>query len=885
MVDFGNKWGDNSLTCQKSFPSSHLTAGPSSLKMNSLIIMMVCLTGNQVAPAPVLVKKVDKLHFETDIRPILKAYCLDCHGGSANPKAGLDLRLKRFAVKGGKSGPVVLPGQHTKSLLWERMNQGEMPPSEKKVPPEQIALVERWINEGAMTNKPEPETLPTGFWISEEDRNWWAFVPLKKPELPKGIRVNPIDFLIEAKLKEKGLGFNPPASPRDLFIRAALDLTGIPPTFEQVQLFEADKDPNRWTLAIDKLLSSPAYGERWGRHWLDVVGYADSEGDGSADSPRDHAWRFRDWVIRSLNADMPLDRFVMEQLAGDDLVPKPWNNLTMPQKEILAATGFLRMIPGTSSAEGAEQVMTDTVKVFSAALLGVSVGCAQCHDHRYDPISQEDYFRIRAIVEPAVNPGAWRGPGQRLVSLYSDKDRAKATEVEAEVSKGLKKANDREVVLVKETVAKELQKQPDPLRGKLREALDAGEKRTAEQKDLLAKNPSLVISGGVLYQYNQPGADEVKKLRSEAEVKRATRPPEGFVMVLDETGAIPPTKLHYRGDPKQPKGDVLPGDLSVLSPDSKSVTIPIKGAGTQSSGRRMAYAKHLTSGTHPLFGRVMANRVWMHHFGKGLVDTPAEFGKLGQKPSHPELLDWLALELFNQKWSLKAIHRLILQSKTWQQTTTHTLLGDKADLNNALQHRHGVLRLDAEILRDRMLVAAGRLDSLAFGPPIPVIEHASGQILVPEDKPRRSIYLQQKRSKPIALMGAFDQPLNVILCEKRIVATNAPQSLMLLNGDFVHAQANHLAGVIWNVLEKGKAINSEGDILLDRAIGLAWQKILLRDPSPLERALSQELVKAQSPPGPVPGAKPGAKPGLPDKAALAHLTHQLLISNEFLHAP
>lgn len=849
--------------------------------MNSFLAMMVFFFPNQGGPSQSLGQKVDKLHFETDIRPILKAYCLDCHGGSANPKGGLDLRLKRFALMGGKSGPVVVPGNHSKSLLWERMHLGDMPPSEKKVPPEQIALVERWINEGALTHKPEPENLPTGFWISEEDRNWWAFVPLKKPDLPKGVQVNPIDLLIEAKLKEKGLGFNPPAPSRDLFIRGALDLTGIPPSFEEVQLFEADKDPNRWTKTVDKLLSSPAYGERWGRHWLDVVGYADSEGDGSADSPRDHAWRYRDWVIRALNADMPLDRFIREQLAGDDLVPKPWNNLTKSQTETLAATGFLRMIPGASSAEGAEQVMTDTVKVFSAALLGVSVGCAQCHDHRYDPISQEDYFRIRAIVEPAVNPGAWRGPGQRLVSLYSDKDRAKAAEVESEVSKGVKKANDREWVLVKEAVAKELQKQPDPLRGKLREALDAGEKRSGEQKELLAKNPSLVISGGILYQYNQPGADEVKKLRSEAEVKRATRPPEGFVMVLDETGALPPTKLHHRGDPKQPKGEVLPGDLSVLSPDLKSAPIPIKGGGTQSSGRRMAYAKHLTTGTHPLFGRVMANRIWMHHFGKGIVDTPAEFGKLGQKPSHPELLDWLALELFNQKGSLKAIHRLILQSRTWQQSTVHSPSGDQQDQTNLLHHRHSVLRLDAEILRDRMLVASGRLDSLPFGPPIPVVEHVSGQILFPEDKPRRSIYLQQKRSKPIALMGAFDQPLNVILCEKRIVATNAPQSLMLLNGDFVHAQANHLAGEILTVLEKGKGDKKAGDLLLDQAVGLAWQKTLLRNPGPLERSLSIDLVKAQTPPGPT----LGAKPWLPDKAALAHLTHQLMISNEFLHAP
>ncbi len=877
---------------------------------SGLILALISFVGNQSA-VPSNSKNVPKIHFETEIRPILKAYCLDCHGGTDKPKGGLDLRLKRFAVKGGDSGTSLVEGNPSASLLWERMSQGDMPPGEKKVPSDQIALVERWIREGAHTKKTEPELLPPGLGITEEDRSWWAFVPLKKPEVPSGPNQNPIDAFIGKKLMEKGLGFNPPASPRELFVRASLVLTGIAPDFEEIQTFERDKSPDRWLKTVDRLLGSSAYGERWARHWLDVVGYADSEGDGSADSPRDHAWRYRDWVIRAFNRDLPLDQFIQEQLAGDEMVPKPWTNLTPDQAETLAATGFLRMVPGANSADGAEQVMTDTIKVFSASLLGVSVGCAQCHDHRYDPISQEDYFRIRAILEPAVNPGQWRVPGQRLISLYTDKDRAKAGEVDARIAKDMQKAAERESVLVREALEKELQKYGEPLRAKLREAFAAsGEKRTAEQNELVTKHPNLVISGGVLYQYNQQGADEVKGLREKAQANGTDKPPEGFVMVMDETGVIPATKLFYRGDPRQPKNEVLPGDLAVLSPDLKPVSIAPRVPSGTSSGRRLVYARHLTSGVHPLFGRVMANRIWMHHFGGGLVDTPAEFGRLGQTPSHPELLNWLALELPAKKWSLKSFHRLILNSKTWQQSSLHSELGDKLDGGDVLLHRYPTRRLEAEALRDRMLAAIGRLDKAAFGPPIPVVEDISGQVLVPDDKPRRSIYLQQKRSKPVALLGAFDQPVNMVLCEKRVVATNAPQALMLLNGNFVHTQANHMATRIISELEKENSDNIDSVMILERTVNLVWQRVLLRDPSTEEKALSMELVRSQSAPGPViedpvsgspakvaespkkllpgsPSTGPAVpiKPKLPEKVAIAHLAHQLLISNEFIHVP
>jgi hypothetical protein len=410
-------------------PRSYLSLGPA--------VFAIWLLSSGRSPAA-----EKKPSFEQDVRPVLKAYCLDCHGGGEKLKGKLDLRLRRSAVRGGSSGPAVVPGDPARSPLVVRMRSGEMPPGEKKVPAEQVAAVERWVAAGAAALRDEPASLPPGIDITPEERAYWFYQPLRRPEPPRlpagGGARTPIDAFVLARLREKGLPLNPEADRLTLLLRASLDLTGLPPSPAEAEAFLADRSPLAYERLVDSLLASPAYGERWGRHWLDVAGYADSEGDGTTDTPRPYAWKYRDWVVRALNADKPLDRFIVEQLAGDELSAAR-KNLTPEQVDLLTATGFLRAAPdGTAGGGGeaeAQQVVADTLKIVGSALLGLTVGCAQCHDHRYDPIPQADYYRLRAVFEPALDPSRWRRPAHRRLSLYTDADRARAAAVEAEASR------------------------------------------------------------------------------------------------------------------------------------------------------------------------------------------------------------------------------------------------------------------------------------------------------------------------------------------------------------------------------------------------------------------------------------------------------------------
>ena len=847
---------------------------------------LLAVTAGQVPAA-------EPITFEQHVRPILKTYCLDCHGGGEKPASGLDLRLKRFAVTGGKNGAALVAKEPAKSLLIERMKAGEMPPGEKKVPADQIAFIEKWIAAGASTLRDEPATLPPGLGITADERAYWFYQPLKRPVVPvvansKQLIRNPIDAFVLAKLREKNLDFNPEADRATLIRRAAFDLTGLPPTVAEIEQFEKDQSPDAYEKLIDRLLASERYGERWGRHWLDVAGYADSDGDGNTDTVRAHAWRYRDYVIRALNADQPLNRFVTEQLAGDELVPRSWSNLKPEQVELLAATGYLRTAPdGTATgATDAEQVMTDVLKVVSSGLLGSSVGCAQCHDHRYDPIPQRDYFQLRAVFEPALDPGKWRKPAERLVSLYTDADRVKATAVEAEANKMQAAFNTKQATAVRAAFEKELEKFPESERAKLKSAFDApADSRTAEQKKLVASNPKLNIAPGVLYQYNAKVADELKAEQLKIAQKRAERPAEGFVAVTTEViGRVPETKLYYRGDARHPKGLALAAaDLTVAAPDDKRFEIVAKPATDQSTGRRLAWAKYITDGSHPLFGRVMANRVWLNHFGRGIVDTPGEFGKLGQLPTHPELLDWLATELANPgrkaggdekaggdaaPWSLKKFHKLIMTSTTYRQSSTRDPAKDTVDRANALYGRFPVRRLEAEAVRDRLLLAAGRLDLTPFGPPVAVVEDGAGQVGTPDDKPRRSVYLQVRRTKPVAFLSAFDAPAVEPNCDRRNATTTAPQALMLLNSAFVRAQAGHLAARVRTEAKPGA--NTEA------LAATAWRLAYLRAPTADEAKLAVAFLETQTV-----ALKGKAKDA--ELAALANLCQMLLTSNEFLY--
>ncbi len=764
-----------------------------------LLILIACAVTSPAFAAD------DTLTFEQDIWPIFRAHCFDCHGAAAELKGQLDLRLVRFQLKGGDSGPALTAGDPAGSYLLDRIESGEMPPGEAKVTPKEKDILRRWIAAGAKTARAEPTELAPGLGITPEERRYWAFQPIQRPQTPtvKAVDrvVTPIDALVLQKLEAHNLTMAPPADKTTLVRRAYFDLIGLPPTFEQVQAFVNDPSPGAWERLIDDLLQSPHYGERWGRHWLDVAGYADSDGASNDDPVRPYAYKYRDYVIKSLNADKPFDQFLIEQLAGDELVPLPHANLTPEQIEKLVATGFLRMaVDGTNSggidpAMASNQNIADTIKIVTTSLYGLSVGCAQCHDHRYDPIPQADYYGLRSILEPALDANHWRNPRQRVVSLFTDADRAKSAEIENEAKPVIAERDEKQQKYIDDAFTKELEKHPEELRDPLRRAFyTAADKRTPEQQTLLKERPSANINPGVLYQYDAAAAEELKKLGEKIEEIRRKKPVEDYISPLNELPNVAPVaKLFYRGDYRQPQAEIAPADLQIASTADARKSFAVDDAELPTSGRRLAWAKWLTSGQHPLVGRVLANRIWMHHFGRGIVSTPSEFGKLGELPTHPELLDWLASEFASNGWSLKKLHKTIMLSSVYQQSSRRTPEQDAVDSDNRLYGRMSVKRLEAEAIRDRLLTVSGVLDRTPFGPPVAIAPDDAGQIVVTNDVPRRSVYLQVRRTQPVAMLTAFDAPVMDVNCERRPSSTVAGQSLMLMNSQHVLKSARQLA--------------------------------------------------------------------------------------------
>jgi hypothetical protein len=861
--------------------------------------------------------------FEKDIRPILKAHCFDCHGEGEKLKGGVDLRLRRLMLTGGDNGPVIVPGKPDKSLLFNMVESGEMPRREKKLTTEQIALIKKWIASGAHVARAEPAEIGKGSGITDEERAFWSFQPIRRPAMPKTkakdrVRT-PIDAFLVSALAKKKLGFSPDAERITLLRRATFDLTGLPPTPEEVEAFVADTAPDAYEKLIDRLLDSPHYGERWGRHWLDVAGYADSDGYSDADPPRPYAYKFRDYVIASFNSDKPFDRFITEQIAGDELArvtrDNPQSALADPQlRQLLIATGFLRMgADGTATPAVADpdavrnQVVADTIKIVSTSLLGLSVGCAQCHDHRYDPIPQTDYYRLRAVVEPAYDWKNWRTPEQRLVSLYTETDRKNANEVEAEAKKLSADKDAKQKQYIDEALTKHLEKFEAPLRGELRAAYDTpADKRSAEQKKLLADNPSVNINAGVLYQYNQKAADDLKAMDAKIAEIRARKPPEDFITVLTEpAGKLPVTHVFHRGDPRQPKETVAPGGLSVLAPAGECIELPEKNAELPTSGRRLAFAQWLTGADNPLVARVLVNRVWLQHFGRGLVGTPSDFGTMGERPTHPELLDWLARDFMDNGWRLKRLHKLIMTSTAYRQSSLRHAGRVSDDPENLLYWRKPVQRLDAEALRDSILAVSGALNERMSGLAVPVRPDVHGQIVVGVDKTegdnkmpvdvplkgeefRRSVYVQVRRSRPLAMLHAFDAPVMEVNCEKRQSSTVATQSLMLMNSQFILDQATRFARRLQAEAGTGRA----------QQIARAWQLAFSRPPSATELAdaltfISEQVDYLQSKAEEEKKAddekakkdekkKAGAKLE-PDLQALTNLCQALLSANEFLY--
>lgn len=846
------------------------------------------------------------LSFEKDVRPVLKAHCTHCHGEEEKPDGGVDLRLRRFMDLTLDSGErLLVPGKPEQSALVHIIRSGEMPKKGSPMPEAELAVIERWIREGAKTLRPEPLALAPGAVISEEDRAWWAFQPVQRPAVPKAdpaqVRT-PVDAFLLAKLGESGLGFAPEADRRALIRRLSLDLTGLLPTPEETEAFVADRSPLAYESLVERLLASPAYGERWARHWLDVAGYADSNGYAEADSVRPHAWRYRDYVIRALNEDKPWDEFIQEQLAGDELAGATHGDyqqavLDPRRTDQLIATAFLRLAPdGTGDTVddaklARNQVIAEQIKVMTSSILGLTVACAQCHDHRYDPVTQQDYYRLRAVFDPAYHWEAWRTPAQRHYSMYSPEERACAAEIEAKAKEIEAEARAMSKKFLDEIFEVEILKLPEAERTPYRTARATAEKdRTPEQKALIKKYPSALATYS-LNLYDQKKQDLVDAKMAEATKLRATKPTEGFLMALmEEKGQVPKSKLFNRGDHEQPKQEVQPGEIGILAGPSIEPFKPVP-VSSGSTGRRLAYAQWLTSGKHPLTARVLVNRFWLHHMGRGLVNTPGDFGRQGERPSHPELLDWLADAFVKGGWKLKPLHRLIVLSSAYRQSSVHEA-SLRQDPENRLYGRFKLRRLDAETLRDSLLAASGTLVSDRFGPSSGVGIDPQGRVVVGIDKGtitthkvepggaadfRRSIYVQVRRTRPVTVLDTFDAPSMVPNCEMRAQTTVAPQSLLLMNDTFILDSARRLA----ERLEKERP----GD--LKAQLERAWSLLFGKPPTAEDLAQSQAYLDEQTRQlieyhRATPPAK-GAPAPNPPREALASLCQILCSSNRFLY--
>jgi mono/diheme cytochrome c family protein len=828
--------------------------------------------------------------FKETILPILDRNCLVCHGGTVQ-RGGLDLRSKESVLRGGASGPVIRPGSAQQSLLYQLITHQKEPamPMGGKLGESEIAAIAAWIDRLAPdealpgAGKHSAPIREPGSPVTERDRQFWSFVKPVRPAVPesksKNWGRNEIDAFILQKLEEKGLKPAPPAEPAALLRRACFDLTGLPPSPGELDAFLNDRSPGAFERAVERLLASPQYGERWGRHWLDLARYADSGGF-EFDVDRPHAWRYRDYVIRSFNDDKPYDRFVQEQLAGDELQPG--------NPEALVPTGFCRNGPTVDNASNEQTRMDeldDMVSTTGSVFMALTVGCARCHDHKYDPIPQKDYYRLQAIFLPSQKTERLLGNDseQAAVKLRNqeiDRQIAPFKEKIAEIERPVRKR------LLAEKVERftRLSEQAGALAGK-----DSGEYRRelAAQFERDVKLQPEEIDAGL----PPAGRHERQALMKEVEKLNRLRPsPPAAVMAITNIEGTPPQGfLLKRGDHRQKGEAVSPGFLSSLS-SLPSLPAPVTEAST---GRRLRLSQWLTHPEHPLTARVAANRVWQYHFGRGLVGTASDFGVNGERPSHPELLDWLATEFVARGWSMKSMHRLIMTSSAYGQSSRWDAAAAKADPENRLLWRFSPRRLEAESVRDAILEVSGSLNREMGGPGIyPRIDRAvigtgstnKWPVDVEEDAAtwRRSVYVFQKRSVVLPLLEVFDCPDSTVSSPVRSASTIAPQALALLNNSFVLQQSRRFAQ---RVLEhSGSAPSDHAQRAFRLALGrkatsreLAWSLDFLRNQT---IAYAQSVSPSAQPDGSgadATGANPAAF------RALADLCHAMFNLNEFLY--
>ena len=764
--------------------------------------------------------------FEHAVLPILKENCFQCHG-TDTPPAGLDLRTAASVLKGSQSGPVIFKGSLEKSLLYQKVHSHSMPPpaSGKSLTDDEIKTIASWIEGGAATEQAvELPAATKTFQISEKDRDFWAFRSPEKKPVPavknqKRVRT-PVDSFILSKLEDKGLDFSKDASKETLLRRAYYDLSGLPPSKEEIAAFMADTKPDAYERLLDRLLASKHFGERWARHWLDVAGYTDVasiDNDLATVEVKEGMWRYRDYVIRSFNEDKPYNRFLTEQLAGDELVDwRDAEKFTPEMRDELVATGYLRTVLDTTDPEQLNRpldrhdVLTRVVDNVSTGLIGLTVGCARCHNHKYDPIPQSDYYRLISVFATAYNPDDWLQPKNRFLPSVSKKEKEQIDKYNEEIDRPISELEQQVADLRRpheqSLFEARLAKVPEILRADVEAAYKTAEgKRDAVQKYLVQKYKDLL----------EVKPEEVDETLSEKEkatqttlnekiaTLRGWRRSYGKIQALWDMGPVPENHLLYRGNIDTPGPKVEPGFVSVLTPAGEDeVTRPPDTKG-ESSGRRLAFAQWLTSEKNPLTARVMVNKIWQHLFGKGIVATPENFGHSGIAPTHPELLDWMAVDFMQHDWKIKRIIKLVMMSTAYRQSSVRpqevtSASGESIDPANDLYWRMNLRRADAEVIRDSILAVSGKLDPTQGGPAVLLDYNPDGLISVSSDKGstdqwRRSIYLLARRNYPLTFLDNFDFPIMAINCTRRANSATPLQSLTLLNSDFVMQQAENFA--------------------------------------------------------------------------------------------
>ena len=845
------------------------------------------------------------------VLPYLYTRCVVCHG-ARRKEANLDLRTVESILKGGKSGPVVVPGNPDDSLILKRIHAKDMPPPKELIragvrpmEPSEIELLTKWIEQGAISHEiaPDVQTSVPDSLVSDEDRKFWAFQPPQKPPVP-ATDISPIDAFIQQKLKARALTPSPEAEKLTLIRRVAFDLTGLPPDWNDVERFLNDESKNWYTNVVDHYLKSDRYGERWGRYWLDVAGYADSEGKRSADPVREHAWRYRDYVIRSFNNDKPYNQFLLEQLAGDELYDfENAETVTDEMMDALVATGFLRMVPdGTGSdivdtvAERFE-VVADEIEVLGSSVMGLTLRCAQCHSHKYDPIPQRDYYRLVSVFQGAYDVYDWlkptsvanqskqKDPSRRYLAHVSDNVvsgwKAGRQPIEDQIRDAQKEIADREAEFRAQLIEEKLTDIPDEVRSDVQALLDQPKKKRSEAQIQLAEKYEKQLTATTDELEKQ--FPEFKKLKAAADKKikalQTDLPPQPMIRALWDRGEPSPTWIFRRGEFTNPGDLVGPGVPSVLT-DGRTpfVTAPRRPGST---GRRLAFAEWLTDAKHPLTARVIVNRIWYHHFSRGIVESLGNFGQTGVAPTHPELLDWLAVSFMENGWSFKWLHRQIMFSDVYRQSSALRPESEERDSDNRWLSRMPLRRLEAEPLRDSLLATSGELDVTAFGEPDSVTVRGDGLVTANRQEAgwRRTVYVQQRRKDLPSILETFDLPQMNPNCVTRPNSMVASQALHLLNNGMVRELALQFAQRI-----ETKAGNDRY-----KQVEYVYQDALSRKPTAEETQLALEtlsLLTAEWDRHRTAEERPTAdsdvSPPPAETQALANFCHVIMNSAEFL---